>query len=216
MVTRRPVGAIGGRATIFATALGVGLVSAALTIAPEPGEHVVARTTAPGMSTTPTTQSETTRLAGFDIARLEERIQRRLDRVNPRNAAAASFTLDGGSLTVEWTLAEPRGSAGASKARDSVETRGDQLRRELRRILRSLATAALPDEVTTVRLVGIAPVENEADPRESLALDAVFDPSILTALDADDVRLADATLEELLGLAEEATGDAGWGVPRGS
>ena len=216
MVTRRPVGAIGGRATIFATALGVGLVGAALTIAPEPNEHVVARATAPGASVPPTTQSETTRLAGFDITQLEEQIQRRLDRVNRRNAPAASLTLDGGSLTVEWTLAEPRGSAGASKARTSVETHGDQLRRELRRILRSLATAALPLEVTTVRLVGNDPVESGADPREGLVLDAVFDPSILTALDADDVRLADATLEELLGLADEATGDSDWGVPRGA
>jgi hypothetical protein len=215
--TRRPVGVIIGKATIFTTALGVGLTAAAATITPDRSQRVPARQPAAPVSATTTIgqPSATPPLddaSAGEIARLQGRIEQRLDRGN--HTSFVTVTLDNELLAITWDVATPRRSAEGSTTQSSVDARRRQLRRELRHILRSLATTTLPPTVTKVRLHGHDPAPSATDPDEDVVLDAVFDAKTLSALHGD-IRVGDATLEELLGLADRSTGDADWGVPIG-
>lgn len=145
-------------------------------------------------------------------ARLTDRLGASNRGVEPRVVVSVTAT----AACVRWALDRPD-APDDTKVVDR-EIRAAELRRELRRVLRTLAALPPPE---TIQTVSVRATYRDAGASEATlgirnelsVLDASLSAGTVVELEADDVRLDDATLEELLGLASAAVGDPTWGVP---
>jgi hypothetical protein len=139
---------------------------------------------------------------------LESRLVRRLGPSNRGADPRVSIDDQGTTMTITWVVDRPDPTTDPSTARQRV------LRRELRSVLRVLAALELPARTLSISLRATSHADALTDlPADAVVLDAIFFAETLIALEADDVRLEDATLAELLGVAAFITGDPSWGVP---
>ena len=146
-----------------------------------------------------------------DMERLARKLTRRLG-TDASDVGRVQVTTEGHVLEVVWELEDPADDRGATDRAARI-TRRAKLRRELRIVVRVLASQSVPADVTLIRAVATARDDPRGNNREHPILDAIFTATTFEALHADDLRLDDATLEELLGLAETATGVPTWGAP---
>jgi hypothetical protein len=144
--------------------------------------------------------------------RVTDRLMSRLGASNRGADPRVRVLADPTAMCVLWALNQP------DTTREVVNARAAMLRRELRRVLRALAAVSPPEAATDIVVQATFPDAAETDTgpsqhAEVTVLDARLSAATVTDLEADDVRLDDATLGELLGLARVVTGDPRWGVP---
>lgn len=225
------------RGSTSTTELGVPMTGPPLVTAEPPTRVLVLPTTPPPpgrvtvITTTPTlvpeapevraadppgpTSSSTLAVEPVTLAqRLDARLTRRLGASNRGVSNRVVVTVDEQILTVSWALDRPHAADGsdAHAEANANAARSVELRAELRRALRALAGSTL-HSVDQIVLTATYSGVGGADASENIVLQAIVSSITLGALEPDDVRLDDASLEELLGLAEHVTGDPTWGVP---
>jgi len=227
---RWPVAPIAGFVTLAAVLLGALLTVLAVTIGPDPTSPITSDAERPrSAATSPDTSRGQDDPAGAPtpgtatdrvLDQLTRRIEQRLGESNRGVEHRVTTTVTGGVLDITWALNQPQPD---DTTRGSASTpRIIELREELRDVLRALAIGGVPDQITGVRLRATHDGQNitQSDagedtigPTEAVVLDAWLPLETLSSLEPDDVRLDDATLAELLGLADFVSGAPAWGVP---